>query len=170
MHFDQFKPQKIMRSGGVFCFDFLLTFSLQIIIKSIGGKGGKGGKVGKSKRPATSRSTKAGLQFPVGRIHRFLKQRFLGKRIGSTAPVYLAAVLEYISAEVLELAGNASKDFKCKRITPRHLQLAIRGDDELDELLKGVIAGGGVAPHIQTHLFPSNSPSMSSVILSNLNN
>ena len=87
----------------------------------MGGKGGKGGKVGKSKRPATSRSTKAGLQFPVGRIHRFLKQRFLGKRIGSTAPVYLAAVLEYISAEVLELAGNASKDFKCKRITPRHL-------------------------------------------------
>ena len=87
----------------------------------MGGKGGKGGKVGKSKRPATSRSTKAGLQFPVGRIHRFLKQRFLGMRIGSTAPVYLAAVLEYISAEVLELAGNASKDFKCKRITPRHL-------------------------------------------------
>ena len=48
--------------------------------------------------------------------------------------------------------------------------MAIRGDDELDELLKGVIAGGGVAPHIQTHLFPSNSPSMSSVLLSNLNN
>lgn len=87
----------------------------------MGGKGGKGGKVGKSKRPAASRSTRAGLQFPVGRIHRFLKQRFLGKRIGSAAPIYLAAVLEYISAEILELAGNASKDFKCKRITPRHL-------------------------------------------------
>ena len=86
-----------------------------------GGKGGKGGKVGKCKRPVTSRSIRAGLQFPVGRIHRFLKQRLLGKRIGSMTSVYLAAVLEYISAEVLELAGNASKDFKCKRITPRHL-------------------------------------------------
>ena len=116
-------------------------------------KGGRGG----SKKKATSRSAKAGLQFPVGRVHRHIKLGRYASRIGAGAPVYLAAVLEYMAAEVLELAGNACKDLKMKRITPRHLQLAIRGDEELDTLIKATIAGGGVIPHIHKSLINKSS-------------
>jgi len=116
------------------------------------------GKGGKSTGKKTTKSVRAGLQFPVGRIHRLLKQGNYSKRTGSGAGIYMAAVMEYLAAEILELAGNAARDNKKKRVIPRHLQLAIRNDEELNKLLHGVtIAQGGVLPNIQAVLLPKKS-------------
>ncbi|CAE6510924.1 unnamed protein product [Rhizoctonia solani] len=141
-----------------------------------GGKSGaKGGKAGSTETKTQSRSAKAGLQFPVGRIHRMLKkgnyaQRVgagapvylaagnYAQRVGAGAPVYLAAVLEYLAAEILELAGNAARDNKKARIVPRHLQLAIKNDEELNKLLGHVIISqGGVVPYIPPELLPNKT-------------
>ena len=116
------------------------------------------GKGGKARAKAKTRSSRAGLQFPVGRVHRLLRKGNYGERIGAGAPVYMAAVMEYLAAEILELAGNAARDNKKSRIIPRHLQLAVRNDEELNKLLAGVtIAQGGVLPNIQAVLLPKKS-------------
>ncbi|MEQ2201378.1 hypothetical protein XENOCAPTIV_011506 [Xenoophorus captivus] len=119
---------------------------------------GRGKTGGKARAKAKSRSSRAGLQFPVGRVHRLLRKGNYAERVGAGAPVYLAAVLEYLTAEILELAGNAARDNKKTRIIPRHLQLAVRNDEELNKLLGGVtIAQGGVLPNIQAVLLPKKT-------------
>ncbi|CAI9301143.1 unnamed protein product [Lactuca saligna] len=121
-------------------------------------KKGAAGRKGGPRKKSVTRSVKAGLQFPVGRIGRFLKNGRYAKRVGTGAPVYLAAVLEYLAAEVLELAGNAARDNKKHRIIPRHLLLAVRNDEELGKLLAGVtIAHGGVLPNINPILLPKKT-------------
>ena len=98
---------------------------------------------------------RAGLVFSASRIRRSLVKGRYAKRIGRTASIYLAAVTEYILAEVLELAGNATKDNKRNRIIPRYVQLAVRQDDELGRLFRDCdIAGGGVVPHVHRALVP----------------
>ena len=102
-----------------------------------------------------SRSKRAGLILPVGRCSRLLRKGKYAPRIGGDAAIYLTAVLEYLSAEVLEISGIAAQDNHCKRITPRHLHLAVRGDTALNELFKDVDwMQSGVIPHIEKALLP----------------
>ena len=74
-------------------------------------------------RTGTSRT---GLQFSVGRIYCHLRLGIYAKRIGTGALVLKASAIEYIVAKILELAGNAARDNKKKRVVSRHIQLAVR--------------------------------------------
>ncbi|NXL88113.1 H2AL protein, partial [Alectura lathami] len=108
--------------------------------------------------PKKSKSAMAGLQFPVGRVYRLLKKGNYANRIGPGSAIYLAAVMEYLTAEVLELAGNAARQNKKARILPRHIQLAVRNDEELNRLFSNVtIAQGGVMPNILSQLLPKKT-------------
>uniref|UniRef100_UPI00358DF934 core histone macro-H2A.1-like isoform X2 n=1 Tax=Myxine glutinosa TaxID=7769 RepID=UPI00358DF934 len=109
----------------------------------------------KKKVTRQSRSTRAGVIFPVGRMYRYLRESLPCFRVGLGAPIYLAAVAEYLTAEILELAGNAARDNRRGRLTPRHILLAIANDQELNQLLRGVtIPNGGVLPRLHPELFP----------------
>lgn len=85
----------------------------------------------------------------MARCQSKLRKGRFAKRIGTGAGVYIASVLEYLCAEILEMSGNAARDHKKKRIIPRHISLAIKTDEELFKLLGHVtIAQGGVVPFI----------------------
>ncbi|XP_073292179.1 histone H2AX-like [Primulina huaijiensis] len=110
---------------------------------------------GKSKARPRSRSERAGLEFPVGRIKRYMKEGKYANRIGAGSTVYLAAVMEYLAAEVLELAGDQAKREKKNRITPSHIRFAVTADEELRGLCGGAMFPSASAPpNIHGDLLP----------------
>jgi histone H3/H4 len=84
---------------------------------------------GRGQKKRVSQSKKAGLIFPVSRIMKKLKNGRYAQRTSKLSGAYLTAVLEYLVVEILELAGQAAMDSKRKRITPRHIMLAIKNDE-----------------------------------------
>jgi len=120
-------------------------------------KGPGGGVVRKEvvARRRLSKSKRACLVMPVAKVLAGLKKGRYASRVRVDAAVYLAATLEYLVAEVLELAGNCSKYMKRKRVTPQHIQMTFLHDSELGELTKGVIVPeGGVKLNILKELLP----------------
>ena len=108
-----------------------------------------------SKKKQTTQSSRAGLIFPVGRLHRLLKQGRYSQNIGKGGAVFMAGVLQYLTSEVMELAGEACHDKKKKTVAPKHVQMAIRGDPELNKMMAHtLVSKGGSVPLVHSALFP----------------
>lgn len=114
------------------------------------------GKVGSKKRVATvSGAHKAGTVFAPARCTRLLRQGRYSERMGWSAGCFMAGVLQYITEELCELAGDMAESRKRKTISPEHLNLAIRSDHELAKLMyMATIAQGGMLPNINEFILP----------------
>lgn len=123
------------------------------------GKSNTKGKARRSgngtKKAPVSHSVKAQTLYPVGRLNRYLKTGRYSERIGASAGAFMAAVLEYVTGEILELAGDLCHEKKMKTIQPRHINLGIRSDEELNKLIGNcVITEGGQHFNIHAALLP----------------
>jgi len=115
----------------------------------------KSAKRSAAKKGGSGKGKKAGLIFPTGRIGSMLRKGRYARRVSASSGVYLAACLEYLTAEILELSAKALASGKkqSKRITPRAVCLAVRHDADLGSLLKDVtVSRGGVVPSVQKAL------------------
>lgn len=97
-------------------------------------------------KKSKSRSARAGVIFPVGRIHRHLKEGRFAERISSDAPVFMAAVLQQVVEEIFKEAQTRKENKSAKRLTPNNILTAIRKDKELNEIFKDIVIREGGVP------------------------
>ena len=113
------------------------------------------GKVGSKKTAVVSGAAKAGIIFAPARCTRLLRQGRYSASMGMGAGAYMAGVLQYITEELCELAGDMCESRKRKTISPEHLNLAMRSDHELAKLMyRATISQGGMLPNINEFLIP----------------
>ncbi|XP_007955613.1 histone H2A-Bbd type 1-like [Orycteropus afer afer] len=86
------------------------------------------------RRPSISRSTRAELQFSVSRVDRLLREGNNVQRLSWCTPIFLAGILEYVAANILELAGKEAQNNQRIRITPEHVRKAVDSNPELSHL------------------------------------
>ncbi|KAF1676514.1 H2AX protein, partial [Pygoscelis papua] len=115
------------------------------------------GSEAKAKKSRSSRSSRAGLLFPVSRVERQLRSGHFAERFGARAPVYLAAVLQWVTHKAMDMAGKISKKSKQQRISPSHLQMAVQKSSVLKQLLRGGVPRrhGRAVPQSQRVASPS---------------
>jgi|APCry1669189534_1035231.scaffolds.fasta_scaffold49989_2 histone H2A len=100
----------------------------------------------------STRQSKANIIFPPSITEKFLRNFGNSKLfVKSSAPIFLAGVLEYITSDILGSASIITFEDKRNRVTIRDIELAVRSDNELNKLMSSLnfsFIGGGVLPFI----------------------
>lgn len=107
------------------------------------------------------RKIKLNLNYSMGNKRKFKNKQGDGRKITTPSAVFMTAVVEYLTAEVLELSGEVAKNMKKQRIVPRHILAAIRMDEELNNFLprSTMITSAGVMPKpLPSFLMKNNVP------------
>ena len=108
-----------------------------------------------TKKAPVTQSSKASLIFNVARVGRILRKGRYSDRVSTSGPVFLAAVIEYLAREILEISGEQAAQKKCSIIKPRHIQLAVSNDEELNKMMSTIqISDGGFKSFIHEALLP----------------
>jgi histone H3/H4 len=152
--------------------DDVSTLSIQSAVKSIIGgelskhavsEGTKAVTKYNSKIPFTKNITKSqvpelcGLQISIETVETIMQSHMEESHvIEQTTSVYFGAVLEYMIAEILELAGNAARSYHKVRITVHHISEAIKSDEELNKVFinHGTVQTLKLIPNSTTHKIP----------------
>ncbi|KAL0588021.1 Histone H2A-Bbd type 2/3 [Plecturocebus cupreus] len=95
------------------------------------GSSGAGGR-----RRIRSRTTRAELLFSVSQVERGLREGRYAQRLSPSAPVYLAAVIQDLTAQILELAGQEAHNNGERIISPRLLDMAVHNNALLSTLFE----------------------------------
>ena len=116
--------------------------------------GQRGRRPGQKVKSAQTMHSRCDLIFSVARCNRVFRNGRYAQRYGIGAGIFSAAVLEYLTCEILELAGNCAAENKKKTIMPRHLMMAMKNDEEMNKLVAATtISQGGVLPNVSSYLF-----------------
>ena len=100
----------------------------------------------KGDQKSVTKSVRAGLLFPVKRTLNLMAARSLVYRKSDSSAVFMSAILEAVTSDILTHAGSVAKQNKKARINPRHILLGVNQDPMLADVLSDVVLSGGVIP------------------------